>query len=565
DDDDDDEDRSYCSSDQISKQKDESEKDEEENEDEEMASSRYVKRRKSVGEFDSHSKDPTEHGDERRSEKRRDRREMIGDNEDESELIEGDDDSDHASVINNGVGSGKEEEEEAGDGGSSDDDEEETEEDESQRITSDDEGSERCARELQFMGEAGPSRISRSESSGDEEGWSDGSEWKEEVVAEDPDCKYLRTRRTFNISKKDIPPKKWRDWWNIASFPTPFWTEEEERSVIKSLERGQSVCEIIRELQTYWRTTGAMNKYRECYQAFAYLKSRRLMRIKNEYDDEPELSNGDRLQIQRAWRKYRANTIMKNDHSLSPCFHSGRCDEQSNPPCECFQLDMPCTKFCGCDVRCRIKFPGCMCAPGKCRGRQCPCYYASWECDPDTCKSCGCEESDPAKQCQNRGLSLGKRKRVFASRSEIAGYGAFIGEDCKKGDLIEEYVGEIISVEESERRGHMYDKLRLSYTFTLNEDEVVDATRAGNVARFINHSKFPNCVARVFVVKGDHRIGIFARRDLSLGEELFFNYGYKKEHVEKFTNKEREGCDITLLDTTAKNVRDDDEEEEEEE
>lgn len=27
---------------------------------------------------------------------------------------------------------------------------------------------------------------------------------------------------------------------------------------------------------------------------------------------------------------------------------------------------------------------------GNCRTRQCQCYFASWECDPDICKSCNC-------------------------------------------------------------------------------------------------------------------------------------------------------------------------------
>jgi histone-lysine N-methyltransferase SETD1 len=116
---------------------------------------------------------------------------------------------------------------------------------------------------------------------------------------------------------------------------------------------------------------------------------------------------------------------------------------------------------------------------------------------------------------------LKKRKKLVKfDRSAIHNWGLYAQENIAANDMIIEYVGEKVRQRVADLREVRYDQQGVgsSYLFRIDEDTVIDATKMGGIARFINHSCTPNCTAKIIRVDNTKRIVIYALRDIGQGK-----------------------------------------------
>ena len=112
--------------------------------------------------------------------------------------------------------------------------------------------------------------------------------------------------------------------------------------------------------------------------------------------------------------------------------------------------------------------------------------------------------------------------RIQVRRSGVHGKGVFAVQPIAEGETIIEYVGEIITWKQAQKR-HPHNPKDPNHTFYFHVDEkrVIDAAHGGNSSRWINHSCKPNCEAD----EEDGRVFIKALRNIKPGEELSYDYG----------------------------------------
>ncbi|KAJ7520437.1 hypothetical protein O6H91_19G005900 [Diphasiastrum complanatum] len=157
--------------------------------------------------------------------------------------------------------------------------------------------------------------------------------------------------------------------------------------------------------------------------------------------------------------------------------------------------------------------------------------YLVYECN----SSCNCRDS-----CVNRVLQKGVQVKLEVFKTSHKGWAVRAGQNIHRGTFVCEYLGEVLNDAEANQRGEGYDRAGCSYLYDIDghidasasrkhiKPFVIDATKFGNVSRFINHSCAPNLINyQVLVESMDCQlahIGLYASRDIAAGEELAYDY-----------------------------------------
>ena len=84
-----------------------------------------------------------------------------------------------------------------------------------------------------------------------------------------------------------------------------------------------------------------------------------------------------------------------------------------------------------------------------------------------------------------------------------------------------EYKGEVTTWRKAAARMRRSGAVGHTFVFGLSDGRVIDGSRGGNSARWLNHACEANCEA----IEEDGRVFIDALTDIEAGAELFIRYG----------------------------------------
>lgn len=115
--------------------------------------------------------------------------------------------------------------------------------------------------------------------------------------------------------------------------------------------------------------------------------------------------------------------------------------------------------------------------------------------------------------------------KIVKAKRGVAGLGLFAGENIKKGELIIEYIGNILNKEEADK------KTTSQYLFEITRNKTIDGSPRWNIARYCNHACGDAANAESEIKKG--RVFVRAIKDIKEGDEICYDYGeeFVNEHI----------------------------------
>uniref|UniRef100_A0AC35TZV3 SET domain-containing protein n=1 Tax=Rhabditophanes sp. KR3021 TaxID=114890 RepID=A0AC35TZV3_9BILA len=153
-----------------------------------------------------------------------------------------------------------------------------------------------------------------------------------------------------------------------------------------------------------------------------------------------------------------------------------------------------------------------------------------------TVKNVCMECSDKCKcllnPCPTIVADKGKRVPLVIYKTHDKGWGLLSGGHIQKGELVCEYVGEVIDEETAIKRELNGNNYIFGMDYISGDKKTtkyhIDASTYCNESRFANHACDPNSEIKAIFSKHQndeyHRVAFFAKRDIFIGEEITINY-----------------------------------------